>query len=560
MLTSKRRTTTSHLLLIAVFSIAAMLPAYYWGVPSGNDQLQHFQFAETIYNSVTSGVVYPSVSADSNHGFGDVGLRFYPPLSYYVLSLLYFLFGDWFFAAQVGFTLAFFVGGVGLYLWAREEFAPETSLLAAALYTFAPYHINLIYNNFLLGEFFAAAVLPFCFLFVTRVCRTGTWASVIGLAVSVALLILTHLPMTIIGSVALVIYGLVLMQRPKIVSTLSKLAVSAGLALLLSSFYWARMLPELEWVKHSSAKYFTDTFSYRNNFLLRPSHFAAASDDVLNLWLADVMLIAILLISIPSLVYLLRRSSGISRFVLAVSIVLITAVFMASPLSDIVWTHVGILQKVQFPWRWMSIVSAFGAMFASIGLFRGFAALKSGNSLPLALGIGAVLIGLVFIDTVIVRGAVYVPRSELRSEFAGIAEASTCECWWPVWAETAALGQKEKVSTPGRTVAVSEWTQTSRRFAVEPGIPERATIATFYYPRWRATINSAEVPVEKDDEGRLAIQLPPERCEVELQFREPSFVSAAYIVSALAWISVAFVLAGLLSKRLKASRLQQDHE
>src|SRR5688572_10485337 len=184
-----------------------MVPMFLWGITYGNDLTQHFQFASQVYNSVSGGVLYPGFSADVNDGLGDVGLRFYPPLTYYVLSGLFFVFGDWYVAAFACFLLIFAVGGLGIFLWARTEFSPTHSLLAAAIFIFAPYHLSLIYNNFLMAEFAATAVFPFCFYFVARVCRDGSFKGVLGLAVAYALLVLIHLPSAIIISVCLVLYA-----------------------------------------------------------------------------------------------------------------------------------------------------------------------------------------------------------------------------------------------------------------------------------------------------------------------------------------------------------------
>ena len=59
------------------------------------------------------------------------------------------------------------------------------------------------FKRSMLAEFAGAAVLPFAFLFVERVCRHRRRQDIAGLAVSFALLLLTHLPLAIIGSIAL---------------------------------------------------------------------------------------------------------------------------------------------------------------------------------------------------------------------------------------------------------------------------------------------------------------------------------------------------------------------
>src|SRR5262249_16245863 len=156
------------------------LPVLLFGVPKGNDLPQHYQFAVTFYDGAKEGIFFPSWSADVNSGFGDVGVRFYPPLSYYILDFFRGLLGNWFYARVSTFCFWFFLGGAGVYFWAREWFSQTASLAAAIAYIFIPYHANEIYNAFTYAEFAAAAILPFCFLFVTRVCNRGRIGNCFG--------------------------------------------------------------------------------------------------------------------------------------------------------------------------------------------------------------------------------------------------------------------------------------------------------------------------------------------------------------------------------------------
>jgi hypothetical protein len=120
MLQSKPKQIVSHLSLIAFFALAAMSSSFYFGITSGNDLFQHFQFAFTIQDTIASGEIYPSVAGTVNHGFGDVALRFYLALAYYVLSVFYFVARDWYFASLAASFFVFFVGGAGAYFLARE--------------------------------------------------------------------------------------------------------------------------------------------------------------------------------------------------------------------------------------------------------------------------------------------------------------------------------------------------------------------------------------------------------------------------------------------------------
>ena len=114
--------------LILLASIALVIPIFVWGIPFGNDLPQHFQFAHQFERVVSEGFLYPSWAANPNSGFGDVGVRFYPPLSYYLLVVFKLFAGDWFLGSVLTFGFLFFIGGVGVYVWSRCFFQRSSSM------------------------------------------------------------------------------------------------------------------------------------------------------------------------------------------------------------------------------------------------------------------------------------------------------------------------------------------------------------------------------------------------------------------------------------------------
>jgi hypothetical protein len=119
-----------------------------------------------------------------------------------------------------------------------------------------------------------------------------------------------------------------------------------------------------------------------------------------------------------------------------------------------------------------------------------------------------------------------------------------CSCWWPVWATSAAKDQHEQVTSSSRPVTIEKWSAADRSFSVDGGEPVNATVATFWYPYWHATVNGSLVNVEANSSGAITVPLPSERSEVHLYFREPFFVQAAAYLSLIAWIGI---LAALVS-------------
>ncbi len=79
--------------------------------------------------------------------------------------------GNWYNALSIDIFLWMFAGCVGVYFWAKEWFTPLTSALTASFYALIPFHLEKIYIYFFYAEYIAAAIAPFCFLFLTRICR-----------------------------------------------------------------------------------------------------------------------------------------------------------------------------------------------------------------------------------------------------------------------------------------------------------------------------------------------------------------------------------------------------
>jgi len=527
--------------IIAAFAAVGVLPVIFWGVPGGNDATQHYRFVHHVVDALRAGDIFPSIAGNSNHGFGDVGLRIYPPLAYYAIAFIFIVTGDWYVASLVTFFLIFLIGGIGVYLLAREEFSSNQALAAAAIYIFAPFHLNEFYNTFLYAQFAAGAILPFCFLFVTRVVKRNKLADSIWLAVAYACLVLTHLPLTIIGSVALGLYALVL-TKGKSISTLAKLAAAVFSGLILSSFYWIRMLAEKDWIKHSDPFYFSNIWSYSENYLLSARRFTDfAGENDIALWFGDLLLIATVLVCVPAIVFF-YRSRERAPVLIGTSALLVFSLFMITPLSFFIWDNVLLLQKVQFPWRWMSIVSMTVSIIAGPGLVCVGEQLKDANFSLKHLGIAIALLPFVVLSVFVVKAPHFTPRQDFNARTELLRDGDTFEGWWPVWAQRAAFYQKDKVSAKDRAVEVKSWDSEKRSFTIQPGEGQIVSVATFYYPHWHAEIDGKPSAVQPGPTGLIEMRVPENASDVVLTFTEPHVLKAAKYTSLAAWTGLGLLL------------------
>src|SRR6185312_898167 len=140
------------------------------------------------------------------------------------------------------------IGGLGVYFWARNSLGPGMAMWGGILYCVVPYRLNELYQASLLSEYAACSILPFAFAFVERICRKRNSDDVAGLAVSFALLILTHLPLAVIGSISLLIYAVLSIERQRLLPTIGRLALAVLLGAAASAFFWTTMLAELSWI------------------------------------------------------------------------------------------------------------------------------------------------------------------------------------------------------------------------------------------------------------------------------------------------------------------------
>lgn len=522
-------------------SVVFILPVYLYGVPSGNDLPQHFQFAASIKNAVLSGEMYPNWASRENYGYGGVGLRFYPPAAHYVLAFAAILTNNWHAASGAAFLFLTSLAGFGIYFWAREWFSERSSLVAGVLYIFAPYHALQIYGAFLYAEYAAAAVLPFCFLLVTRVCRRGTARDVIGLGIAFGALTFTHLPLSIVGALALFVYALILIEFRLFSSESYKLAAGIGLGLAASSYQWIKVVTEMSWINHASDNFSkAGSYDYAKNFLLSFPYLSGLDFDDRSLWLIDFSLLITLVLTVPPGILFYRKAENrFKKKLLAVFVVSLGSIFMASTLSRPIYDIVPLLQKIQFPWRWMTIVSMSSIIFAAAGcehitgLYQ-----KRHHKSYFFLIVGGFLIGLTFTFSQIIRQAVYLPESEFSEMSEKFAAAPNFQCWLPIWASEQKHENRVKIAANGGKIDLTEWSGTKVRFDVESGAETAATVEMFYYPHWRGAINDAPIELFPSTEGKISLRIPAGKSAVSIEFTEPTAVELAKYLSLIVWLSM----------------------
>jgi uncharacterized membrane protein len=523
-----------HVGFVIAVSVLAVVPVLLFGVPSNRDHSNHFRFALPFYDPIAGGNFYPGWLAESNGGYGDPSFRFYPPALYYLLSLFRFVTGEWYVATLLTVVCVAVAGGLGIYFWARTLLPSSQAMWVGLFYALAPYHLNQLYQATMLAEWAGAAVLPFVFAFLERVCAHGRRRDVAGLAGSYALLVLTHLPLTVIGSLALVVYALVRVEARRRLQTLAQLAGAAALGLCASSIYWITMISELHWIGINAVDH-DASVDYRFNFLL-----STFSPDNMNVWWMNILLLMTLLLSAPLLAApkkipsLWRNVWSNQRSLRPVVTLTLFGLFMAVPLSRPIWSLLSPLQQTQFPWRWLTIVSLGVAVLIAAAVTK----IGECARIPRLLILSAMTIAVVFTLSHVVREAKYLPRQSFESTLATVRGTSSVNYWFPIWATSTPKPMTTEVEAAGRTVTVSSWTPEVRHFSVTAGEATEARVKTFYYPHWSATTGNQVLQTHPDKDGALLISIPRDAASINLTFKEPPLSRVSSFASLAGFIFI----------------------
>lgn len=360
-----------HLLIILSLGIILTLPVLIYGIPFLSDDgvlhaLWYTHFSEQLW----SGDFYPRWLINMNGGMGSPVFFYYPPVPYFLTSILKPFFSSdphgW---HQLGISTCFsmIASGICAYLWLSKTTDQTPALIAAILYMAMPYHLAAdLYVRGAFAEYWTFVWIPLILFFAHKTIHADRFAAV-SLAVSYALLIMTHLPTTLIFSIILICYPLFIADARSKAKALGRTLWSLLLGIGLSAIYLLPAMSTQQFVFLNRMT--TGYFSYRNWLLF--SNFSLWRDDKI-----AIILLVLDMVAIDCCAFLIIRSSAdtrlkkISAFWFTVSIV---SIFMMTKLSEPIWWIVPVLQKIQFPSRFNVVVAVSSAILlaAAISTMKG---------------------------------------------------------------------------------------------------------------------------------------------------------------------------------------------
>lgn len=565
------------IILVIFFGLLSISLIFIKGMPVGADFHNHFGYILPFYDEISHGNFFPGWLAESNNGFGDPRFRFYPPFLYYLLCLAKFLTNDWYVATLIIFALFSVLGTLGIYLWAKQSLSNQAAILASLIFAFIPYHLTQFFQASLLAEFAATAILPFAFMFVERLSlnkyqrqNKSQWIFDIGgLSAVYAVIITTHLPTTVIASLSLGIFALVLTDWKNNKRSLFFCALGVLLGLWASSWFWFRMVSELSWIQ-AGAGVSSEYYDYRNNFLLSPY-----SSVNLNTWYGNLLLALTLGYFLPAwnlFGKLFKRkplneeilkhsnhseeSQITKKVLLGILIITSISILMTTELSRPLWIIIPKLKDIQFPYRWLSISSVTLCPILALSLTIWWQRFKQKGLETVIFVVFLIFFAsLIYTLKELVVDSDFVTRSEFYLKIEENRGARSFNDWLPKNAKELKdlLPLKGYIDAGTREVTIKNWGSLDRTFSVGEGVENQARIRTYNYPHWQAFILKdgarIQTTTSSETDGTLLVAIPPEKAEVELVFVEPVRTKIAVWISLVGWL----VICGFLFQRIKRS-------
>ena len=533
-------------------------------MPVTHDMGMHLNQMQSFYQGLAAGSLYPRWDAQTNRGFGSPTTIFYPPLTYYITSILYLITGSWMVVMVLFYLLAMIASGMAFFALARSRFSTFPALLASALYLVMPYHLLNHYQRGALAECLSFVFIPLMALALLRLTskdltRRGVLRWVPALSLMWGLFIWSHpptayqfwliaFPVLLVASVAMKRWrGLLWIGSAIVVGT------------MISAAY---LLPAVVEENAVHSDDIARSWPYQESYVL---NFSSTRYDHIHdefvvrvdwIWISTTILLCAvgLLLTFSRPGESAVNVSGDFRIWLSASLL---ATFMMLPVSSAISSMIPRVEIGVFAWRMLALTSAGLSLLVGYLSAIAFSIRTGSDSMTPRRALRIAVFACCAV--VVILSFVYVVYPMYRAEaFKPIPEHSN-------YSLVPLAGRREQPNRPEvsvleerGTASIKLWEPEHRVIDVnmiEQGI---VSLRLFNYPGWTARDGGVEIPVRTGPSGEVEVELAAGQRSLVMEFRNTWTRNLGMIVSVFALMLTACMFA--FSARAPVARADDKWE
>lgn len=307
--------------------------------------------------------------------YGYPIFNFYAPLPYYFSELIYLLTNNLLFSAKMMFAVSFLGAYVFMFLLGKKLWGSKGGVISALFYTFAPYHAADFYVRGAMGEMWGLMFFPAIFWSLLRLEEKINIPRFLLLAVFIFALIISHNLSAMIFLPLVIVWTVILFLKKKNIKYLWFCLAGLILGIALSAFYFFPALLEknLVHLETTVEGYFSYTEHFKGLkklFIDRSFGYGASVREVpggerdgLSFQIGIIQLIGWLM-ALISVKFFWNKNRNLSYVIIFSSAVILSSVFMIHPRSEFVWKLIDPLKYLQFPWRFLMLITFFISLIA----------------------------------------------------------------------------------------------------------------------------------------------------------------------------------------------------
>jgi len=525
---------------------AVISPFFFLGNPSGHDIQFHISSWMEAAQQWHQGIIFPRWAEWANWGYGEPRFIFYPPISWTTGAILGSIL-PWKLVPGAMIWASLVVGGMSMWVFAREWLTGPAAILSSMIFAADPYHLVTLYYRSDFAELLAAALFPLLFWAGIHVAR-GEKQHVPTLALVFSSIWLCNAPAGVMATYSIILaMGITaFLNRKPSGFAWGFFAIGCGFA--LAAFYLLPATYEQRWVQIAGA--LSTSLQPSHNFLF--AHNNELGFVQFNTRVSRVAVAMIAATFAGGCLFACR--SRVSRLLWWVLLgAAVSSTFVMLPASLFLWRLLPKLWYVQFPWRWLDVLAI------PLAVFVGGAAQSFGRRWLFALVAFVAIAGVATVATLIVKDAwwddqdtayiakeiqvghgfdgmdEYTPLGSVHWDLPGAPQTDDKDA--PIPPETPRVEEEDPdtgdvVRAKDVSVKYQDWEAEKRDFTVNANQDISIDLRLLNYPAWDVRVDGAKVqPGYEPDTGQMVLPLAAGRHQIDLRFRRTWDRSAGGLIS-----------------------------